>query len=127
MANYIKIDQQQWDQIQAMMTLESLFRTMDFLILLQGQSRLATLKPLIGARFVSSMPANEPVSYFQGKLVVSQSQAWVALACIATLILWFTAAGSAIFWVACFVITAVGLHAGFMEKSIESDFANSEV
>ncbi|KAJ3215174.1 hypothetical protein HDU67_000742 [Dinochytrium kinnereticum] len=82
---------------------------------------------LVGVRFITSMSPNEPTALFNGKLVLTQSQAWVALACLATLILWFTAAGSAIFWVACVTVTLIILHAGFMDKPIESDFASDEV
>ncbi|KAJ3099314.1 hypothetical protein HDU97_003288 [Phlyctochytrium planicorne] len=72
------------------------------------------------------MSPNEPTSLFGGKLILTQSQGWVALACLATLILYFTAAGSTIFWIASVTITLIVLHAGFMDTPIEADFSSEE-
>jgi hypothetical protein len=86
-----------------------------------------TTPHLVGYRIVSAIPPNENLNLFNGQVVLSQSQAWVALACIGTLILWFTAAGSAIIWVACVTATLIVVHAGFMDTPIETDFAGGEV
>ncbi|KAJ3413295.1 hypothetical protein HDV05_008212 [Chytridiales sp. JEL 0842] len=81
----------------------------------------------VGYRIVSAVPPNEPLSLFGGKVVMSQSQAWVALGCTSFLLLWFTAAGSAILWIVSVTATLIILHAGFMDTPIETDFAGGEV
>ncbi|KAI8849226.1 hypothetical protein BC829DRAFT_443212 [Chytridium lagenaria] len=44
---------------------------------------------LVGVRYITAMSPNEPTSLFGGKVILTQNQAWIALACLATLILWF--------------------------------------
>ncbi|KAI9365471.1 PRA1 family protein-domain-containing protein [Zopfochytrium polystomum] len=80
---------------------------------------------IVGVRFISTMPPEGPVSFLNGKLVITSSQAWMALACISVLLLWFTSAGTTIFWIASVVVMAVAFHAGFMQKPLEDDFGAS--
>ncbi|KAJ1560130.1 hypothetical protein HK405_014525 [Cladochytrium tenue] len=79
---------------------------------------------IAGVRFISSMPPEGPVSFFNGKLIITASQAWAALAFASVLLLWFTSAGSTIFWIASVVVICVALHAGFMQKPLEDDFGS---
>ncbi|KAI9366034.1 prenylated rab acceptor PRA1 [Zopfochytrium polystomum] len=78
---------------------------------------------IFGVHFISKLPPEGPVSLFNGKVVITSSQAWLALSISAFVLLFFTSASSTIFWIASVVIGVVALHAGFMEKPLEDDFS----
>ncbi|KAJ3084735.1 hypothetical protein BCR33DRAFT_721458 [Rhizoclosmatium globosum] len=81
----------------------------------------------VGSRYVATLPANEPTHLFGNPAfpLVTQTQGWLGLGVAAALLLYISAAGSAIFWIAVFVGLIVVGHAGVMEAPLEADFGDA--
>ncbi|KAJ3259503.1 hypothetical protein HDU77_001849 [Chytriomyces hyalinus] len=79
---------------------------------------------LVGSRYVSSISPNQPEHLFgnQSLPLITQTQGWLALALVGAVLLYLTAAGSAIFWIVFWLGAVVLGHAGMMEAPLEADF-----
>ncbi|KAJ3052546.1 hypothetical protein HK097_006077 [Rhizophlyctis rosea] len=96
-------------------------------LLFTNLSLLLGILFLIGAfKFVNSMNPNEPTR-LPGGVMVTRTQLYPALVFIAILVLWFTSATSAIFWLASVCAFIIAIHAGFMEPPVEAEFAEQQV
>ncbi|RKO93027.1 prenylated rab acceptor PRA1, partial [Blyttiomyces helicus] len=100
---------------------------MTFYLLFTNLWLLATIIfLLIGFKFISALPANEPAT-LPGGIVVTSSQLWPIYGFTSLLLLWFTSAGGAIFWLASVCVVLILIHAGIMEPPVEADFAEEQV
>ncbi|KAI9346471.1 PRA1 family protein-domain-containing protein [Obelidium mucronatum] len=81
----------------------------------------------VGSRYVSTLPANEPTHLFNNASLplITQTQGWLGLGLAAAILLYISAAGSAIFWIVVFVGIIVAGHAGVMEAPLEVDFGET--
>jgi hypothetical protein len=78
----------------------------------------------IGVRWLSSKPADQPIML--GGRMFSQKELYAALIVVALILMYVSAAGSAIFWVIGASGAVIFTHAALLEKSLETEFSQGQ-